>query len=321
MKKLFISDLKVGDSIFGEIFAVKAYVKKASRNNKPYIDIELADNSGTIKGKIWSDDFPNCDNVAVGDVVEINGTVDEYNGPQLKITNLKKTEKFDLADLQQKSEFNIDEMWQDMEKTIENTKNPHIKNLLKNVFDADFIERFKMAPAAFRVHHAYVGGLLEHTWEMLKMASTLKSHFSKINSDILNAGILLHDSGKTEEFMISTAVDMTDRGKLLGHIFSATEIVNKAKPKGMPDDLLDEIIHIILSHHGELEYGSPVLPMTAEAIAVSVVDRASAKMNTAYGHIHNQLGSEKYTPYVSQLGTELYRSPYMDELTNEDIPF
>lgn len=322
MKKLFISDLKVGDSIFGETFAVKSYVKKASRNNKPYIDIELADRSGTIRSKIWSDDFPNCSNVIEGDVVEVNGTIDEYNGtPQIKITNLKKTEKFDLADLQQKSAFNIDEMWQDLEKLIENTKNPHIKELLKNVFDADFVERFKMSPAAFRVHHAYVGGLLEHTWEMLKMASTLKSHYSKINMDLVYAGVLLHDCGKAEELKISTAVDITDRGKLLGHIYLGTEVVRNAKPKEMPEDLYDEIIHIILSHHGELQYGSPVPPMTSESIAVNVVDMASSRMNIAYGHIHNDLGNEKYTPYVPQLGTELYRSPYMDELTNEDIPF
>lgn len=322
MKKYFISDFKTGDSLFGEVFAVRQYKKGATRNNKPFIDIELADNSGTIKGKIWSDDMANCEKVEEGDVVSLNGTIEDFmNTPQLRITNLSKTENYDLADLQQKSKFDSEKMWHEISETIDKIGNPHIKKLLNNVFTDDFTAIFSSSTAAYRVHHAYINGLLEHTWEMLKMAKSLKSHYPKLNMDLVNAGIILHDIGKTAEYEIKTAINLTTAGKLMGHIFIGAEKVKNAAPEGMPEDLLQEIIHIVLSHHGELQYGSPVLPKTAEAIAVNALDQASTKINMAYNHIHGNLGDEVFTQYVSQLGTELYRSPYSEELMNEDIPF
>lgn len=322
MKELFIADLKVGDQVFDETFAVKSYKKGATRNNKPFIDIELADNSGSIRGKIWSDDMANAQVVEEGDVVTVNGTVEDFMGaPQLKITNLTKTKEYKIEDLQQKSQFDIEKMWSDVEDKIKNIKNPHLKKLCENIFDKETTENFKKSPAAYRVHHAYVGGLLEHIWEMLKMTDSLKSHYPKINMDIVNTGIILHDIGKMLEFETETTIVFTDQGKLLGHVFLGADKVRKNAPKDMPQDLLSEVLHIVLSHHGELEYGSPIVPMTTEAIAVYGIDHASAKLNTAYQHIHGTLGSETYTQYVRQLGTELYRSPYIDDLANKDIPF
>lgn len=322
MKKLYISDLKIGDSIFGETFAVKNYKKGATRNNKPFIDIELADNSGAIKGKIWSDDMANAEQAAEGDVVNINATVEDFMGaPQLRITNLTKTEKYDLGDLQQKTNFDIEKMWQDLENHIKAVKNPHLKKLLDNIFTNENIEAFKNSPAAFRVHHAYLGGLLEHTWEMIMMSDALKTHYPKINMDLVICGILLHDFGKTKEFKMGTTIIFNDTAKLLGHVYMSSQIVQENAPKDMPEDLFNEVIHIILSHHGSLEFGSPVLPKTVEAIAVYGLDNASAKMNLAYYQIHGNMGTESFTQYINQLGTELYRSPYLDEDINEDIPF
>lgn len=322
MKKLFVSDLKVGDSIFGETFAIKSYVKKASRNNKPYIDIELSDSSGSIKGKIWSDDFANCDAASDGDVVIVNGTIDDYNGPQFKITNLKKTDKFEMADLQQVSAFDIERMWGDIEKAIKDISNPHLKKLLENVFeDKDIKEKFISWPAAYKIHQNYIGGLLEHTWEMLKIAGTLKDHYPKLNMDLVNTGIILHDIGKTVEYTQGTTIGFTDRGKLLGHEYLGIEITKEHAPAEMPEDLLNEVLHIIISHLGNKEFGAPKVPMTAEAMAVYVIDLASARINMAYTMIHGETGKENFTQYVPQLGAELYRSPYTDECINEDIPF
>lgn len=320
-KKIYIADLKIGDSIFGEPFAVRSFTKKASRNNRPYIDVELVDKTGSIRGKIWSDDISNCDDSKEGDIVSINGTIDDFNGPQINITNARKTSAFEIDDYLQATKFSTDSMWDDVEKAMNGTKNPHIKKLFENIFNDEVKKDFKTAAAAYRVHHAYVGGLLEHTWEMLKMAEALKSHFPKINMDIVNAGVILHDIGKIYEYEVTTTIGITDNGKLLGHIFMGAEMVKKATPKDMPSDLANEIIHIVLSHHGEKEFGSPVFPMTTEALAVHTLDAASSKLNTAYGHIHGGLGTDKYTPYVTTLKTELYRSPYLDDLENEDIPF
>lgn len=321
-KKLYISDLKVGDSIFGETFAVKSYKRGSTRNNKPFIDIELADNTGTIKGKIWSDDISNCDKVEEGDVVEVSATIEDFmNAPQIKISNMKKTEVFDLAELQQKTEFDVDKMWSDLEKTIQAIKNPHLRRLLECVFDEQTTEKFKTSPGAYKVHHNYLGGLLEHTWEMVRMSDSISTHYPKMNMDLVRTGLLLHDIGKIEEFEMSTTITFTNKGKLLGHVYLGAEIVRHKAPKGMPEDLLEEVLHIVLSHSGQKEYGSPVVPMTAEAMAVHVIDYASSHIRIAYGQIHGILGSEQFTQYVPQLGTELYRSPYIDEEVNEDIPF
>ncbi|MDD3679007.1 MAG: HD domain-containing protein [Patescibacteria group bacterium] len=321
MKKIYIKDLKIGDSIFGESFAIKSYVRKASRNNRPYIDVELTDKTGSAKGKVWSDNFSNCEEVKEGDIVEVNATVDEFSGPQLNITNLKKITDFNIEDFQQTSSFDVEKMWREVSDTIENIKNPHLKKLLKNIFDSETTNLFKYSPAAYRVHHAYIGGLLEHTWEMLKMAGALKSHFPKINMDLVYSGIILHDLGKTKEYVANTTIEITDVGKLLGHIYLGSEWIKSKAPEEMPEDLLNEILHIVLAHHGEKEFGSPVFPMTTEAIAVHALDSASSKMNMAYMNINESLGTDKYTPYVSYLKTELYRSPYLDEQLNEDIPF
>lgn len=322
MKK-YVTDLKTGDSIFGGTFAVKNYKKGATRNNKPFIDIELADKTGAIKGKIWADDMGNCETVCAGNVVFINGTVEEFmNAPQLRITNMGRTEKFDLAELQQRSAFDIEKMWTEVEEIIENVTNPHLKKLLNNIFTDDKIkEKFKTWPAAYKIHQNYLGGLLEHTWEMLKIAATLKDHYPKINMDLVNTGIILHDIGKIEEYTMDTAIGFTDRGKLLGHEFIGAELVESFAPEDMPKELLSEVLHIVISHLGHKEYGSPKVPMTAEAMAVFVIDHASARINMAYTLIHGNLGDETFTQYVPQLGAELYRSPYIEDLANEDLPF
>jgi 3'-5' exoribonuclease len=323
MKKLFISDLKIGDSIFGEIFAVRSFVKKASRNNKPYYDLELADKSGTIKAKIWSDDMASTVIANDGDVVSINGTVEEFMSvPQLKITNMSLTEKFELSDLQEKTKYDIEEMWVVVEKTIKEIGNPHIKKLLESVFsDKELLNRFKTGPGAYKIHHNYVGGLLEHTWEMLKFSEPLEKLYPKMNMDLVRAGIILHDIGKAMEFEMKTSVVFTNEGKLLGHVFLGAEIVKAHAPKDMPEDLLDEILHIVLAHLGEKEYGATTVPMTAEAMAVYVIDLSSFKLNLSYKLINDDLGSEMFTQYSPHLKTELYRSPYGEGLTNEDIPF
>jgi len=183
------------------------------------------------------------------------------------------------------------------------------------------IEDFKHSPAAYKVHHNYAGGLLEHTWEMLRIAQSIKKHFPKMNMDILNAGIILHDIGKISEYEMGTTITFKTQGKLLGHLYLGAEIVKHNAPQDMPQDLLDEILHIVLSHTGKTEYGSPVVPMTAEAMAVHVIDYTSSRVRIAYNQIHGNLGNEDFTQYIPQISTELYRSPYIDDGKNQDIPF
>ncbi len=323
MKKIFVEDLKKGDSIFDETFAVKYYKRSATRNNKPYIDIELTDRTGSIRGKIWSDDIARCKETRAGDVVNVSGTVEEFQGRlQFKVTNLDIEKDFELDDFQMKSKNDTDRMYSEIEKAISDIKNPHIKALLEKIFgDEKFADEFRNASAAYTVHHNYVGGLLEHTTEVIDLAKSLLKKFPKLNGDVLIAGSILHDIGKMQEFEVSTTISITTEGKLLGHIFLGTEYAKSRAPEDMPSDLLNEVLHLILSHHGELQFGSPIVPMTAEAVALAMCDKTSSQVNMAYNAIHEGIITDNFTEYHRQLGTELYRSPYLDTNNNEDIPF
>jgi 3'-5' exoribonuclease len=324
MKKLFVEDLKVGDSVFGELFAVKNYKKTATRNNRPYIDITLSDKTGLIKGKIWSDDMKNCESVEEADVVSVSATIDEFNGPQIKVTNMSKVDKYDLADFQPTSGKDVEKMFSEIVEAIEKVKNPALKKLLKEFLDdKETVEQYKRGAGGYTVHHDYLGGLLDHTTEMLSYVPAIYKTHPKINKDMLVTGIIFHDIGKIHDYEVSTTITITPKLKLLGHIFTGAEMVqNYGKRIKMDENLLDEVLHLILSHQGKIEFGSPVVPKTPEAMILYRLDDMSAKLNTAFkllesGEDENAL----FTNYQRNLETDLYRSPYSDDLTNEDIPF
>lgn len=323
MKKLFVEDLKVGDSVFGELFAVKSYKKTATRNNRPYIDITLADKTGLIKGKIWSDDMKNCEPVDEGNIVSISATIDEFNGPQMKVTNMSKVDKYDLADFQPTSDKDVEKMFSEITNAVGKIKNPSLKKLLNEFLnDKDTIEEYKRGAGGYTVHHDYLGGLLDHTTEMLSYVPAIYKTHPKINKDMLVTGIIFHDIGKIYDYEVTTTITLTTKLKLLGHIFTGAEMVKKyGESIRIDEDLLDEVLHLILSHHGKMEFGSPVLPKTPEAIVLSMLDDISAKLNTAYQALETGEENDLFTGYHRIFETELYRSPYLDDLTNEDIPF
>ena len=326
MKKIFIKDIQKGDFLEKEQFAVKNYKRMVSRNNKPYVDIELADKSGSMRGKIWTDNLANCVGTKEGDVVEIDTTVEEFNDMlQFNINRLLLIKKYNTEDFIQSSLVDAEKMHKELLSEIKKIKYKNIKAFLENLFikDEEFIERFKKAPAGFKLHHAYSGGLLEHILETIELSKGLEKKFPKLNKDLLTCGIILHDIGKVYEFEISTTIIFTKRGKLLGHIYLGTELIRNKVPKDFPKDLLDEIIHFILSHHGEPELGSPTRPMTTEAVALHALDLASAKIHMAYRAIHKEDILGEFTPYHRTLQTELYKSPYLEyqEGIKEDEDF
>ncbi len=323
MKQIFISDLGKGQVVEGETFAIKFYKRTASRSNKPYVDLELADKTGAIRAKIWTDSLKNCEDSKEGDIVKIKGVVEEFAGSlQIIINKLSVVKDYDLGDFLQKSENDSETMFLEIKEKVDLVKNPHLKKLLANILeDEKFVKKFKEAAAAYRVHHAYVGGLLEHIIECLSLSEAVVEKYPKLNKDLLIAGIILHDIGKVYEYKISTTITFSTEGKLLGHIFIGAELVKNKAPKDIPEALLNEILHIILSHHGEEAFGSPVRPMTPEAVTVHALDLASKDIHMAYIAIHQGILTQDFTPYHRQLGTELYRSPYLGGVEDQELPF
>lgn len=321
MKNIYISDLKPGTNLLGEDFAVKKISQKTTKDGRNYLDLELSDNTGSAKAKVWPDNLSETTDLAEGTIVTIDGKIDTFQDAiQIIVSKATKAEKFNPADFSACTSFDIDQMWSELTDYRKKVKNKHLKNLLDNVFSEEITANFKHSAAAYTVHHAYVGGLLEHTLEMLKLTDGIFERYPKVNKDILIAGIILHDIGKIFEYDTDLVVKLTTEGKLLGHIYMGSSFVEKAADKDMPKILLDEIIHIILSHHGDLEFGSPVKPRTPEAITISMLDNTSAKLNMSYSYVHQLENGVEFTSYHRQLGTELYRSPFLDN-SEEDLPF
>ena len=312
MKKIFVKDIKSGDSLFGELFAIKKYKRGATKNNRPYVDLVLSDCTGDLKAKIWSDDFLYCDSVKELDVVNITGTVGDFQGEkQLRITNLSKVEEYDIEDFLPKSKLDPDKMFQKIIEIEMSLKNDELKKLFKAFLnDKEVVEKYKKISAAVSNHHAYASGLLEHTCEMLDVAKSLVKTRPELNKELLLTGVVFHDIGKVFEYEVEVTVVRTTKGILQGHIFMGAELVkNYGKQYNLSDELMDELIHMMLSHHGKLEYGSPITPKTPEAIALYMIDDLSAKLNAAIFQIEAAEGlNSSFTEYHRALGTELYKS-------------
>jgi 3'-5' exoribonuclease len=322
MKNIFVENLKPGISFFDEEFAIKNIQNKITKNGKPYLDLELSDKTGSIKAKVWSEAIAKVGELKAGSVYAFDGAVqnDSY-GLGASITKATEVDNIDTSAFVPKSSKDVSSMKLEFESYIERIKNKHLKKLVWDTLDDEMYQRFLKSPAAYYIHHAYENGLLEHTLDMLKMSEPIKDAYPKINYDLLLTGIIFHDLGKVFEYSLGTAVGVTTEGKLLGHIFMGAEYVKSKADKGMPKELLDEVIHMILAHQGQLEFGSPIKPKTTEAVALYHLDDASTKINAAYHVIHGLEKDTEFAPYHKQLGVELYRSSYLDELTNADLPF
>jgi 3'-5' exoribonuclease len=285
-KKNFIGDLKIGDR-FDDLFRVKAMREALTKAGKPYIILTLADKTGELSGNIWDNVDALRATCQIGNFVSIRGRVEEYNQkPQLRLEALQAVTEGDvcLADFVVVSPRDRDEMAGELAHIIASVQNPHLKKLLQYFYSGQgqIAQEIIDAPAAKSFHHAYVGGLLEHILSMTKVAELLAGHYPGVDRDLLIAAVLLHDIGKLEELQNrDSAIDYTDAGRLLGHISMTFAMVGDTarRQKDFPEQLLLHLQHCILSHHGRLEFGSPVLPMTVEAFLLSMVDDLDAKMN------------------------------------------
>ncbi len=312
--KIFIKDIRENDFLTDQVFSIEEIQQHQTRSGAPYYRIVLQDRSGEIPAKIWQDDFPNChlNDVRSGDVVQIDAEVNKYNDKlQLIIKKLEKTDNYDISDLLQSSEKNITEMYKQIKNAIKRLKNKDLSSLFDNIFsDEKFVKRFKRAPGALKVHHDFIGGLMEHILEMIAISEPLLKCYTEADKDLVLAGIILHDIGKVYELEIeNTALKITPEGKLIGHIVQGVEFVISKLPKDFPKDLWMKLEHIIVSHQHQvdMEYGSPVKQATIEASIVHVTDYASSRVRQFQKAINLGEGHEPgFSDYQKWIATQVY---------------
>ena len=282
-KKQFISDLKVGSNA-DTIFVVSKKQIRKKKNNEDYCIVTFQDKEGSIEGVIWTEVFRNSDDFSEGDFVLVKGDVRQYRSSmQLVINSISKIENkedIEYSDFIRATKKNIDDMFSEIESYINSIKNSYLKELLDLYFkDKKFIEDFKNATAAVRYHHAYRGGLLEHTLAVTKICNMLTGIYDNLNRDLLISGAILHDIGKIREYKTGVIIKVSDEGKLLGHITIGYGWILEEIKKidGFPRDLSERLLHIILSHHGRKEWGSPVEPQFPEAEILHYLDMMDSR--------------------------------------------
>ena len=314
MKQQFIHDLKAGDRV-DEVFVLadKALLRKKDGN--PYLNVAFADKTGSLKGVVWD----NVEHIAsaadVGDYVHLKGAVSEYRGAlQVVVSDIRACDAaaVDREDFLPVSAFNREAMLERLMAITATMTNPHLKALM-NAFwgDAEWIEHFKTAPAAKFMHHAYIGGLLEHTLSMASLADKVAAHYRGVDRDLLLAGVILHDIGKTREFSYQTGIDYTSEGRLVSHIAIGLEMVD-AKLKsidGFPQDLVVLVKHMIISHHGSREFGSPEPPKTIEAVLLNYIDEIDSKVNGIRDFMAAEDPTATWTSYHKLMGRHFYKGP------------
>jgi 3'-5' exoribonuclease len=309
----FISDLREGE-IVESVYLVREKSFDITKNGNPYISLELSDKTGMVDCRKWDALKSLFDSFSVDDFIKVRAKVEFYrNYPQLKIDSIEKTSEksVDVSLYMPVSDKNRDKMFEDFLSEMKLIKNFHLKALINSIFsDKGISEKFKTAPAASDFHHPYIGGLIEHTLACVELAKLIASEYKDIDLDLLLCGTALHDIGKIEELSYKRSFYYTDKGRLIGHIVLGVNIVSAAIDNipEFPEELKNLILHIILSHHGEHEWGSPKRPMCFEAIILHHIDNLDAKIN-GFRHFvktYNDPDSS-WTKHSKMFGEFLYK--------------
>lgn len=296
-KKRFVKELTENESLVSS-FLVKAKTLGNTRSGNPFLKISLTDRTGETEGRIWERARELDDDFSVNDVVRVQARVERYQGKlQLNISGLERVDpaEVDPALFIPTGPEDPDRLLQQLKDLAAKVQNLHLKRLLQAFFsDRSFIQQMKQAPAAKSIHHAYLGGLLEHTVSVTQLLDRICDHYPRLDRDLLITAGILHDIGKLEEFSYQLYIDYTDAGRLLGHVVLGAQRVQEKinSLEGFPLELSLTLQHLMVSHHGEYEFGAPKRPKTIEAFALHYVDDLDARMN----HLKNLLEAEKESP-------------------------
>lgn len=317
-----ISSFEDGDRVTGFALVTKKELRQ-DRNGKDFLDLELADASGRIAGKVWSDSPALQSTYETYDYVAYKGSVAEFKGQlQLRVQECRRVTEddrefgFDESDLIPSTKEDLDDLWRRLEASLATLESEPLRAIADSVLRRHGSE-LREHPAAKVIHHAYRGGLLEHTVSMLELAGRICEHYPDLNRELILVGVLFHDLGKLREIGAMPRNDYTDAGRLVGHVVIGRDLVLElaAEVPGFPADLRLQIEHIVLSHQGRLEFRAAVEPLTAEALVVHFIDDLDSKLNQFRG----MSGSPDEPQYLRGMGRWVYPMTGGEEDVDDDL--
>ncbi len=318
-----IADLQPGQAVRGRFLVARKELREA-RTGKKFLDLTLMDQSGRrVIARLWQEAESAAGAFEQGSVIAVEGAAETFrNELQLRLHQIRVVppEEADPSAFLPRSAKDIDALEHRIAEAVRSVSNSHLSELLLSFFrDEGFSERFRTAPGAKTLHHAYIGGLCEHTAEVVELCTKVADMFPELDRDLLLTSAILHDVGKTEELTWQTAFDYSDAGQLLGHLALGERMVRSHADQieGFPEELKLRLSHMILSHHGAAEFGSPKLPMTAEAIALHHAEDLDAKVNMFLGQI--AAAREQGRPWTDRHFL-LKRSLYVGEAGKAEPP-
>jgi 3'-5' exoribonuclease len=316
MKEFFLSECcNHENKVITSTFVVVSKQVKPKKTGEPYLALILGDRTGQLDAKMWDNVEDAIDAFEQDDFVKVKGLLNKYkNRFQITIHKLRRLgdSEIDFSDYLPKTTKDIGELWQTLAGFVATFRNPHLKALVEGFMaDPEIAEAYRNAPAAKTLHHAYIGGLLDHVVSLFRSCDLLCRNYPQINRDLLLTGAFLHDIGKIHELTYNRSFSYTTRGQLLGHMIIELEMLQAklANLPGFPAELKILVEHLIISHHGEYEFGSPKLPMFPEALMLHYLDNLDSKMESMRAHFEREVSSEgPWTGYNSSLSRPLLNS-------------
>jgi len=312
MKPSYVSDLTTEQSVTTFLLVCEKEVR-STKEGKPYLRLELGDRSGTIEARMWDQIDSVSKEVDREDIVKVQGRVEIYRGkPQFSVQQMRKAkpDEVDLADFLPSTKEDVEKLFKQLLAEASSIKNPWLNKLNTEMLnDPKISTRYKRAPAAKVMHHAYLGGLLEHVIGLCGLAHQISAHYPELDLDLLLTAAILHDVGKLDELCYDRAIGYTSEGQLLGHIVMEIETVANAinKIEGFPPALKAVVQHLLISHHGQYEFGSPKLPMIREALVFHYMDDLDSKLAAVRAALAGESGDELWSVYSGALQRKFLR--------------
>lgn len=318
MHRQFIAELQARDSV-DEIYRVVEKQVRSNRQGNDYLLLQFMDRSGQISGLRWNAGQSIYETFQKGDYLRVVGTTQLHNGMMQIIVQDFETvpaAKVNIEDFAKTTPHEAEELANELKAVLGTVTNPHLKRLIQSYLSDDrLMEKLRRAPAGIKTHHAYEGGLLRHVLDLLRIADSIAPHYPQLDREMLLVGVFLHDLGKLEELSFDGELSYSDPGQLLGHLVQgiveldrrATKI-EKETGQPMPEAMLWRLQHMIASHHGQLDHGSPKVPMTIEAIVLAYIDDLDAKVNQASELIEMDRNTDSdWTAFHPAMGRKLYK--------------